>query len=85
MMGINRRMEVIMKGVQLHGIITYTECLKVAITTPEGGSRGYTHIRRSVLTDKPLRLVKVGHTIGVYVPQSFRTAVWVLLRPTRAR
>ena len=32
-------MEVIMKGVQLHGIITYTEYLKVAITTPEGGSR----------------------------------------------
>lgn len=37
-MGLNRQMEVIMKGVQLHGIITYTECLKVAITTPEGGS-----------------------------------------------
>ena len=64
-------MEVIMKGVQLHGIITYTECLKVAITTLEGGSRGYTHIRRSVLTDNPLRLVKVGHTIGVYYPNLF--------------
>ena len=29
------------------------------------------------------RLVKVGHTTGVYVPYSFRTVVWVLLRPTR--
>ena len=27
--------------------------------------------------------VKVGHTTGVYVPYSFRTVVWVLLRPTR--
>ena len=77
-------MEVIMKGVQLHGIITYTECLKVAIKTSEGGSRGYPHIRRSLLTDNPPGLVKAGHTIGVYVPQSFRTVVWLLLRPTRA-
>ena len=84
-MGINRRMEVIMKGVQLHGIITYTECLKVAIKTPEGGSRGYPHIRRPLLTDNPLGLVKVGHTIGVYVPHSFWTLVGVLLRPTRTR
>ena len=29
------------------------------------------------------RRVKVGHTTGVYVPYSFRTVVWVLLRPTR--
>ena len=27
--------------------------------------------------------VKVGHTTGVYVPYSFQTVVWVLLRPTR--
>ena len=27
--------------------------------------------------------VKVGHTTGVYVPYSFRTVVWVILRPTR--
>ena len=26
---------------------------------------------------------RVDHTTGVYVPYSFRTAVWVLLRPTR--
>ena len=64
-------MEVIMKGVQLHGFITYTQCLKVAITTPEGGSRGYPHVRRSLLTDNPHGLVKVGHTIGVYGPHSF--------------
>ena len=27
--------------------------------------------------------VKVGHVTKVYVPYSFRTVVWVLLRPTR--
>ena len=27
--------------------------------------------------------VKLGHTTGVYVPYSFRTVGWVLLRPTR--
>ena len=27
--------------------------------------------------------VKVNHKTGVYVPYSFRTVVWVLLRPTR--
>ena len=27
--------------------------------------------------------VKVGHNTGVYVPYSFRTVVWVILRPTR--
>ena len=27
--------------------------------------------------------VKVGHTTRVSVPHSFRTVVWVLLRPTR--
>ena len=26
---------------------------------------------------------EVGHTIAVYVPYSFRTVVWALLRPTR--
>lgn len=71
---------------ELHEIITYNECLKVAITIPEGGSRGHPgHIRRSLLTDNPPTLVKVVHTIGVYVPHSFRTVVWVLLRPTRIR
>ena len=29
--------------------------------------------------------VKVGHTTRVYVPYTFRTVVWVLLRATRAR
>ena len=27
--------------------------------------------------------LKVGHTIGVYDPYSFRIVMWVLLRPTR--
>ena len=30
-----------------------------------------------------LQPVKVGHTTGLYIPYSFRTVVWVLLRPTR--
>ena len=56
-MGINGRMEVIMREVQLHGIIIYTECLKVAMTTPEEGLCGHLHIRRSLLTDNPPRLL----------------------------
>ena len=56
-------MEVKMRGVELHGIITYTES--------HYDTRGYPHIRRSLLTDNPPGLVKVGHTIGVYVPHSF--------------
>ena len=39
-------------------------------------------ILRSLLTDNPPSPGKVGHTTGVYVPYSFRTVVWVLLRPT---
>ena len=42
-------------------------------------------ILRSVLTDNPPSPGKVGHNTGVYVPYSFRTVVWVLLRPTRTR
>ena len=40
-------------------------------------------ILRSVLTDNPPSPGKVGHKTGVYVLYSFRTVVWVLLRPTR--
>ena len=39
--------------------------------------------KRSLLTDNPPIPERVGHTTGVYVPYSFRTVVWVLLRPTR--
>ena len=42
-------------------------------------------ILRSLLTDNPPSPGKVGPTTGVYVPYSFRTVVWVLLRPTRTR
>ena len=35
-----------------------------------------------VLTNDPASPGKVDHTTGVYVPHSFRTVVWVLLRPT---
>jgi len=38
---------------------------------------------KCVLTDNPPIPRYVGHTAGVYVPYSFRTVVWVLLRPTR--
>ena len=40
-------------------------------------------ILRSLLTNNPPRQGKVGHTTRVYVQYSFRTMVWVLLRPTR--
>ena len=40
---------------------------------------------KCVLTDNPPSPGKVGHTTGVYVPYSFQTMVWVLLRPTRTR
>ena len=39
----------------------------------------------SVLTDNPPGPGEVSYTTGVYVPCSFRTVVWVLLRPTRTR
>ena len=43
-------------------------------------------ILRSPLTDNPPGPGKAGHTTRVYnVPYSFRTVVWVLLRPTRTR
>ena len=40
---------------------------------------------RSILTDNPPSPGKVGYTTGVYVPNSFRTMVWVLLCTTRNR
>ena len=42
-------------------------------------------ILRSLLTDNTPCPGKVGHTTRVYVPCSFRTVVWILLRPTRTR
>ena len=42
-------------------------------------------VLRSLLTDNPPGPGRVGHTTGFYVPYSFRTVVWVLLRPTRTR
>ena len=38
---------------------------------------------KCVLTENPPSPGKVGHTTAVYVPYSFWTMVWVLLRPTR--
>ena len=58
--------------------------LRVAISTPEGGSRGYPYIRYP-LTDNPLSPGKVDHTTGVYVRYTFRTVVQVLLRPHKSQ
>ena len=40
---------------------------------------------RSLLTDSPSYPGKIDYTTGVYVTYSFRTVLWVLLRPTRIR
>ena len=44
--------------------------LQVAISTPEGGSRGYPCIKIS-LANNPPSPGKVGHTPRVYVPNLF--------------
>ena len=49
--------------------------------TTERGS----NLRLSLRTDNPPSPGEAGYTTGVYVPYSFRTVVWVLLRPTRTR
>ena len=61
------------------------DCLQLAITTPEGGSRGYPYI---LIQDVSLQIIHppqkgLATLPEVYVPYSFRTVVWVLLRPTR--
>ena len=38
---------------------------------------------KCVLTDNRPSPGEAGHTTGAYVPYSFPTVVWVLLRPTR--
>ena len=48
----------------------------------EKGTNG-THRSHARCHPYPIpKSVEVGHTTGVYVPYSFRTVVWVLLRPT---
>ena len=42
-------------------------------------------LRSPLFTDNPPSPGKVDLTTGVYVPYSFSTVVWVLLRPTRTR
>lgn len=42
-------------------------------------------ILRSLLKDNLRISGKVGHTSGVYFPSSFRTVVWILLRPKGTR
>ena len=47
---------------------------------------GTNRTHRSHARFHPYRIpqpVKVSHTIGAYVPSSFRAVVWVLLRPTK--
>ena len=51
---------------------------------PEGIGTNGTHRSHARCHPCPIpQPVKVGHTTRVYVPQSFWTVVWVLLRPTR--
>jgi len=51
---------------------------------PEGIGTNGTHRSHARCHPYPIpQPVKVGHTTGVYFPYSFRTVVWVLLRPTR--
>ena len=51
---------------------------------PEGIGTNGTHRSHARCHPYPIpQPVKVGHTTGVYVPYSFWTVVWVLLRPTR--
>ena len=55
---------------------------QVAITTPEGGSWVYPYkLYIGILRSLPPSPEKVGHTIGICVPYTFRTMVWGLLRP----
>ena len=52
------------------------------------GSRSQSIYELTVPTQPMMRMmwwVKVDHDTRVYVPYSFRTMVWVLLRPTRTR
>lgn len=61
---------------RVHGwCVLSVHCVQVAITTPKGGSSGYTYI-------KAQEKVSHWHTTRVYFPYSFRTVLWVLLRPT---
>jgi len=68
---------------RFHFVLCFTSCFWTQ-ACPEGiGTNG---IHRSHARCHPYLIpqpVKVGHTTGVYVPYSFRTVVWVLLRPTR--
>ena len=51
---------------------------------PEGMGTNGTHRSHARCHPYPIpQPVKVGHTTRVYVSYSFRTVVWVLLRPTR--
>ena len=55
-------------------------------TCPEGIGTNGTHRTHARCHPYPIpQPVEVGHTTGVYIPYSFRTVVWVLLRPTRTR
>ena len=51
---------------------------------PEGMGTNGTHRSHARCHPYPIpEPGKAGHTTGVYVPYSFRTVAWVLLRPTR--
>ena len=66
-----------------YSLHTFIHCLQVAINDIWRRIMRLS-LLRSLLTDNPPCPGKVSHTTRVYnVPYSFRTVVWVLLRPTR--
>ena len=69
----------------INGPMSYLFILLITSTTWCGTHNRVRLQFKCVLADNPLSPGEVGRTTGVYVPYSFRTVVWVLLRPTRTR
>ena len=68
-----------------HAPSTWKELIRKSLCLPI--FRNITEIVKKIESLQLTRpsLGEIGHTTGVYVPHSFRTVVWVLLRPTRTR
>ena len=67
----------ILRGTVIHTYTVYRYPLRHLKDDPEVLS-----ILRSLLTDNTPTQERLATPPGVYVPCSFRTVVWVLLRPT---
>ena len=68
-----------------HAPSTWKELIRKSLCLPI--FRNITEIVKKIESLQLTRpsLGEIGHTTGVYVPHSFRTVVWVLLRSTRTR